>query len=550
MRLRSGWVPLLFSIPLVACAAEVPAGRGVALRDPLGLIDDVYASGNSLRLYVLPGGEFSCDATTGAVTPEPPDSPDAFASAIVDVSLTRGDLTNYEVGVPPGAQVVFVRGKGTDPVSGEMNRVIARGCGTAEVAEGATQSVTVVLAPVVSMGTCGNSLVSPDEQCETTQPECGPDCRTRPEAINTTTPSPQARPRVSSRGGSRVIAVWESDASRVDVRLLDGNARALTGLGPLAADRPLDDIGGALPGLQTTGAAAIAPDGRIAIAFTDFGGTAPPNVRVGFFSDTLVQSGSYTDVRADNTGMQSNAAVAFHSSNALMVAFTDAQSSTGLSGRIFAAGSTTPAGSEAFAVGAGQTGASAPVIAATSTGFVVAFAAGGNVFFQRFDAAGAPADAMAVAVDAPGTSRDQPALAALADGTFLVAWAEPNTAGDGMGQGVRARVFGPDGTPVAASFLVNSTIAGDQTRPAAAAAGSRFLVAFQSDASVRARVFSSAGDPSLNRESPPTLGDFQVAPTGAMPAVTVIGSGADQAWWIAWEGPGDATDIFARRFPL
>ncbi|MDQ3037532.1 MAG: hypothetical protein M3Y87_34375 [Myxococcota bacterium] len=119
-----------------------------------------------------------------------------------------------------------------------------------------------------------------------------------------------------------------------------------------------------------------------------------------------------------------------------------------------------------------------------------------------------------------------------------------------MGQGVRARVIGSDGMPVGAAFLVNDTIAGDQMRPSATAAASRFLVAFQSGPSIRARVLSSAGDPSLNRERPPTLGDFEIAPAGAQPAAAVIGSGVDQAWWIAWEGAGEATDIFARRYLL
>ena len=133
------------------------------------------------------------------------------------------------------------------------------------------------------------------------------------------------------------------------------------------------------------------------------------------------------------------------------------------------------------------------------------------------------------------------------DGTFLVAWAES----DGMGSGVRGRVFSADGTPAGAPFAVNDTIAGEQSAPAVAGAGERFLVAFQSGGSVRARAFSAAGDPSLNREQPPTLGDFPVAAAGARPSVGVIGTGTSQAWWVVWEGAGaGSTDIFGRRFPL
>lgn len=544
MRLRFALLALL---GLSSCVADTdPGARGIALRDPLGLIDDVYDSGNSLRLYVLPADAYACTESTGEVLPAPPDTPEMFADAVVDITLTRDESGRREVMVAPGAYTVLVRGKGTDMVSGEMNTIIARGCGTAEVTEGVTIEVSIVLAPVVSMGMCGNTVLSPDEQCETTLPECGADCRTTQEAVNTTTAAPQTRVRVATRSGRRVLTVWDSDATSVGVRLFDESARALTGLGPLATDRPLDDLGSALPDPQSTAAVAVAADGRNAIALVDFAG-GEIDVRVGFYSDTLVQMGTFAAARADRTGTQTNPALAFHSGGALMVVFQDASSGTGLSGRLFDAGATTPSGAEAFEVGTGATGGTLPAITAVPDGFVVAFAAGGDVFYQRFSATGTPTDATAQAVAPPSGARDQPTVAAMADGSFLVAFAEANAPGDGMGQGVRARVFGADGAPVGDAFLVNDTVAGDQSRPSATAAGSRFLVAFQSGTSVRARVLSAAGDPSLNRERPPTLGDFEIAPAGIDPAAGVVGTGAEQAWWIAFESAGD---IFARRFIL
>ena len=62
MRLRFAWLALL---ALSGCAGDVPAAEGIALRDPLGLIDDVYDSGNSLRLYVLPAESFTCAPSSG-----------------------------------------------------------------------------------------------------------------------------------------------------------------------------------------------------------------------------------------------------------------------------------------------------------------------------------------------------------------------------------------------------------------------------------------------------------------------------------------------------
>lgn len=539
MRLRFACVALL---ALSACAGDVPAGEGIALRDPLGLVDDVYGSGNSLRLYVLPAASFACTPASGMVTPEPPDSPDAFADAVVDVTIAMGDVGGYSVTVPPGEYVVLVRGKGTDRVSGLMNVFIATGCASATVGESETVGVTVVLAPIVSMGVCGDSLLSPDEQCETGEPACT-ECRTTAETLNTTTALPQTTPRIAARAGQRPVVVWDSER-RLFLRLFDPEGRPLTGLGPLAVDSSLDDAAtSSIAGNEEQGAVAMAPSGRFGIAVTNFSGDA--NVSVLFFSQNRAQQGATLGARTDAAGIQNSPAIAFHSSGASMVVFRDARSATGLSGRVFDADGAA-LGAEAFEVGAGQSGADAPAITGTASGFAVAFAAGGDVFVQRFGADGAPADASAQRVGDAG-SRSTPAIGALDDGTFLVAWAES----DGMGSGVRARIFSDAGAPAGEPFTVNDTVAGEQLEPAIAAAGDRFLVAFRSGASVRARVFSSAGDPSLNREQPPTLGDFEVAASGARPASSAIGSGADRAWWIVWEGPGtDGTDILGRRVPL
>ncbi|AKF07588.1 hypothetical protein [Sandaracinus amylolyticus] len=522
-----------------ACTAETAPGRGVALRDPLGLIDDVYGAGNSLRLYVLPAGSFACTPASGTVLPDPPDVQETFSDAVVDVTLTRDDLASYSVELPPGDYVVLARGKGTDPVSGRMNVFIATGCATSTVADGETVGVTVVLAPIVGMGECGDGILSPDEQCETGAPTCT-DCRTVAETLNTSTDADQTAPRVAARSGQRVAVAWEDDATNVRFRLFDPNGRPLTG--GLAVDTEAT-----LAGVQNGGGIAVAPDGRVALSLVDFP-AGDVNARVVFYSPSLMQQAT-PELRADRTGIQNGPAIAYHSSGAAMAVFQDASSPTGLSGRAFATGTTAPSGAEAFEVGTGQAGGTTPAIAATSSGFVVAFAALGQIYVQRFGTDGAPVDAAAQPVADAGGMRTAPALAALADGTFLVAWAEAN--GDGMGSGIRARVFSDAGVAADAPFTVNSTLAGDQLEPAVGAAGDRFLVAFRSGNAVRAAVRSPSGDPSLNREQPPTLGDFEVAGTGARPAVAVIGAGADQAWWVVYQAPGaGGLDIFGRRFPL
>jgi len=539
------------------CASCASVGSSaVELRDPLALVDDVYNSGNQLRLYVVPSDRYACDPLTGAVTPAVPDvAPGMFPDAVTDVALGRGDTQNHSINVPPGSWTVYVRGKGNDAASGQMNVPIAQGCAQAMVGSGESQAVNITLAAITVRGVCGDGLLSADEQCEPPTPSCGADCRTQVETLNTTTALGQTRPRVASRAGQRSAVIWDTQAggsTTVGLRYFDASGYPLMGVATLGLDTTIDAPPlMALAGVQQSAAVAVAGTGTVAIALTDFGASsaAPPNVTLVFADQNRQPVGAPAGARTASTGMQTVPAVAYHGGGALMVVFADDQSATGLSGRVFAAGATTPSGGEAFEVGAGTTGGAAPSIAGTSSGFVVAFAAGGDIHHQRFDTGGMPLDAMAVRTDTAGSGRDTPSVGALADGSFLVAWAEANAAGDGMGSGVRARAFGADGTAVRASFLVNTTLAGDQTAPAVAGAATRFLVAFQTGAGIAARSFDGRGDAVLNHEPTPSLAEFPVAGTGAHPAAAAVGGGATGAWWVVWDAPGDGQDVFGRHFP-
>lgn len=85
-----------------------------------------------------------------------------------------------------------------------------------------------------------------------------------------------------------------------------------------------------------------------------------------------------------------------------------------------------------------------------------------DIFFQRFDAAGRPLDGMVQANVDSGGGRFDAAVTALSDGSFLVAW----QGDDGAGNGVYARRFGADGSPIdLQEFSLNQLRAGEQTSP-------------------------------------------------------------------------------------
>jgi Ca2+-binding RTX toxin-like protein len=98
----------------------------------------------------------------------------------------------------------------------------------------------------------------------------------------------------------------------------------------------------------------------------------------------------------------------------------------------------------------------------------------------------------------------EPAITALADGRFVVAWSDDSqTGGDTSGFAVRAQMFNADGSKAGAQFLVNTTTTTFQGRPTITGlADDRFVIAWTdysqtggdlSTGAVRAQVFNADG---------------------------------------------------------
>ncbi len=129
-------------------------------------------------------------------------------------------------------------------------------------------------------------------------------------------------------------------------------------------------------------------------------------------------------------------------------------------------------------------------------------------------------------------SRLRPALAALADGGFLVAWEDD---GDGNGSyQIHARGFGPTGAERLARLTVNSVADGQQRRPVIDAdSGGGFVVLWQDDQEndgnyqIFARAFEAGGSQ--------RFADLRVNSNAAgqhlAPALSVADSGAFVAVW-------------------
>jgi hypothetical protein len=186
------------------------------------------------------------------------------------------------------------------------------------------------------------------------------------------------------------------------------------------------------------------------------------------------------------------------------------------------------------------------VVAVDAAGnFVVAWRADGQdgdgsaIVARRFSGrTGLPLSGEILVNVNPAGEQTNPALAVAQDGRFVVAWEGPDFQGS---LGVFGSFREADGTPIVAEFPVNTTLAGNQERPAVTfRANGDFLVLWQSEVTVPdgfavskeilGRIFLVTGGPmnefQVNRI---TLGD-QEQPAAAADPVT-------GGWFTVWQGP-------------
>jgi hypothetical protein len=223
--------------------------------------------------------------------------------------------------------------------------------------------------------------------------------------------------------------------------------------------------------------------------------------------------------------------------------------SDGVFGQRFDAAGAAQAGE--FLVNTYTTGSQyAPVVGVAPDGdFVVVWESDGqdgrDIFARRFDAAGMPLAPEFQVNEHTGSFQVKPAVAVDADGDFVVAW--DSLYQDGDSSSVFARRFDSAGVAQAAEFQVNSYTAGDQYDPAVAAdADGDFVIAWTrfdgGAAGVAAQRFDSGGAAQgiefLVNTS--TIG-YQHRPV-------VVMRGGFVVVWQSYGQDGEENGVFARSF--
>jgi alpha-tubulin suppressor-like RCC1 family protein len=194
-----------------------------------------------------------------------------------------------------------------------------------------------------------------------------------------------------------------------------------------------------------------------------------------------------------------------------------------------------------------------PAIARLTTGYVVAWASaaqdgsGDGIFMQRFNANGAKAGAETRVNTTTAGDQSKPSIAGLADGSFVVVW--QSTTGDGNGMGVYAQMFRSNGVKSRAEFKVNTTVRSHQSLPSVAAlADGGFVVAWVSNLQDGSGLGIYAQR--YNGTGAPVAAEFKVNKTTAgnqtAPSVAGLDNGS---FVIAWQSPDDSGQgIFMQRY--
>lgn len=105
---------------------------------------------------------------------------------------------------------------------------------------------------------------------------------------------------------------------------------------------------------------------------------------------------------------------------------------------------------------------------------------------QRFDANGNPVGGEFLVNSTVAGNQSGPTVATLSSGRFVVTWSDASaTGGDTSGIAVRGQIFEADGTPVGAEFLINTATANNQSVPAIAElSGGGFVVTWLDNSGV------------------------------------------------------------------
>lgn len=188
----------------------------------------------------------------------------------------------------------------------------------------------------------------------------------------------------------------------------------------------------------------------------------------------------------------------------------------------------------------GHTAASTTIgVAPDGTFTVVWHNASGDIRAQRYDSGGTAVGAEFTVNSSTGGGRGHPSIVYTSAGEMIISWSGN---GDEDPDGIYARRFAADCSPLGDEWLVNGTTSGSRTRPNLAAADSNeFVISWSAndgdDWGVYARLYDTLGDPVGSEfQVNEWIGGSQLTPWASGRTGTAI---IDDTLLFTWYGAGD-----------
>lgn len=164
-----------------------------------------------------------------------------------------------------------------------------------------------------------------------------------------------------------------------------------------------------------------------------------------------------------------------------------------------------------------------------------------DVYTRRFDSAGVPVGGETRANTFTADAQQQPGIAALRDGGYVVTWMSQYQ--DGSGYGIYAQRFNSSGAPVGSETRINTVTSGSQESPAIAGLGDGGYVVVWFNGDIHAQRFDSNGAP-VGAEARVNT----AALSAAQPAITALPSGGYVVAWQSWTQDGSGSGVYAQQF--
>ncbi|MHB1186315.1 PKD domain-containing protein, partial [Thiobacillus sp.] len=180
---------------------------------------------------------------------------------------------------------------------------------------------------------------------------------------------------------------------------------------------------------------------------------------------------------------------------------------------------------------------------------------GDGIYGQRYDVQGVAVGNQFQVNDYTPYNQNEPAIASLSGGGFVVVWTDQNQ--DSSGYGVYAQRYDANSLQVGEAFLVNSNVSSNQYQPVVASIPSGgFVVAWRSDSYQDGRYndvyfqrFDNSGVPQGSETRANTSAGFEDY-SQYEPAVTVL---SDGSFVVTWRSDGQDNDggysgVYGQRF--